>query len=329
MSIDLFGPLPNKKHVLVVQDTMPRFPAAALLPSTKAEPVIKAIATVYTAYGVPERHRTDNGPPFNSREFREFSKSKGIEVVHAYPYHPQGNPREILMKPLGKAMKASHFEGENPQVALDNFLSSYRATLHPATEIAPGDILLRYGYKSGFPAIQNKSDYQVEQGRTRDKQHKGLETKSTNESKKQKAMSIEIGDKVLIRDFVRKSKFAPAYIPEVFHAMELDDKGVVVMGRNVDIRRRHTDDVKIYFQEREQCGEANDDLAESKEEIGGNASLWERDDTGSEVNTEDREEWTDEEDQEVFEGDEYVDGKNNQEQRQRRPPAWHQKYVME
>ena len=92
-------------------------------------------------------------------------------------------------------MKASHFEGENLQVELDKFLFIQRHTT-PATEIAPGDILLRYGYKSDFPAIQNKSDYQVEQGRTRDKQHQGLRTKSTNEFKK--AMSIEIK----LRDFV-------------------------------------------------------------------------------------------------------------------------------
>ena len=109
VNIDLFGPLPDRKHVLVMQDTMSRFPAATILSSTKAEPVIKAIDKVYTRYGTPQRHRTDNGPPFNSQEFKDFSKLKGVEQVLSYPYHPQENPCETFMKPLGKALKSSIF----------------------------------------------------------------------------------------------------------------------------------------------------------------------------------------------------------------------------
>ena len=98
VSIDLFGPLPDKKHVLVAQDSMSRFPTAALVPSTSATPVIKELDKVYSAYGQPERHRTDNGPPFNSDAFRQYSDSKGIEQVLTYPYHPQGNPCETFKK---------------------------------------------------------------------------------------------------------------------------------------------------------------------------------------------------------------------------------------
>ena len=36
VSIDLFGPLPNKKHVLVVQDVMSRYPTAEIVPNTSA-----------------------------------------------------------------------------------------------------------------------------------------------------------------------------------------------------------------------------------------------------------------------------------------------------
>ena len=92
VSVDLFGPLPDKKHVLVVQDVMSRFPAATIVPNTSAAPVVQALDKVYASYGQPERHRTDNGPPFNSEEFAQYSSSKGIEQVYSYPYHPQGNP---------------------------------------------------------------------------------------------------------------------------------------------------------------------------------------------------------------------------------------------
>ena len=108
VSIDLFGPLAKKTHVLEVQDTMSRIPAVALLPITQAEPVIKAIDNVYTAYGVPKQHRTDNVRPFNSREFMEFSKSKGIELVYSsYPDNPRGNP--YLDEAIGKGYESFPF----------------------------------------------------------------------------------------------------------------------------------------------------------------------------------------------------------------------------
>jgi len=65
VNIDLFGPTPSKKHVLVVQDSLSRFPAATMVNSTAAKPVIKALESVYDTYGNPDVHRTDNGPPFN------------------------------------------------------------------------------------------------------------------------------------------------------------------------------------------------------------------------------------------------------------------------
>ena len=109
VSIDLFGPLPDKRHVLVVQDIMSRFPTATIVPNTSAPPIIKALDNVYTAYGQPQQHRTDNGPPFSSDEFARYSSSKGIQQVFSYPYHPQGNPCETFMKPLGKALKAAYY----------------------------------------------------------------------------------------------------------------------------------------------------------------------------------------------------------------------------
>ena len=71
VSIDLFGPMPDQKHVVVVLDAASRFPAAKIVSTTSAKPVLNAINDIYTDYGQPLSHRTDNGPPFNSDEFAE------------------------------------------------------------------------------------------------------------------------------------------------------------------------------------------------------------------------------------------------------------------
>ena len=121
------------------------------MPNTSATPIVKALDEVYTSYGTPQRHRTDNGPPFNSDEFSTYSSSKGIQQVLSYPYHPQGNPCETFMKPLGKALKAAYYNRDSAQQAIDEMLKSYRSTPHPATGVAPGDILFRHGYQTDFP----------------------------------------------------------------------------------------------------------------------------------------------------------------------------------
>jgi transposase InsO family protein len=63
--------------------------------STAAKPVLKALGNIYDSYGNPEVHRTDNGPPFSSAAFDEFSANRGIEHKKVYEYHPQGNPADI------------------------------------------------------------------------------------------------------------------------------------------------------------------------------------------------------------------------------------------
>ena len=111
MSIEILF-IQRGQHRLV--RPLSRFPAATRVQTTVAPPVIKALKNIYEAYGNPERHRTDNGP--------RFSKSKGIEHVETYPYHPQVNASETFIKPLEKALKTAYCSSGSSQDALDDLL---------------------------------------------------------------------------------------------------------------------------------------------------------------------------------------------------------------
>ena len=130
---------------------MTRFPAAKIVPGTSATPVLKALDTIYADFGQPKSHRTDNGPPFDSHAFQQFSNELGVTHIRTYPYHPQANPAETFMKPLGKAMKIAHHHRTDKEVALNKLLRDYRATPHSATGMAPGDLILRNGFNSELP----------------------------------------------------------------------------------------------------------------------------------------------------------------------------------
>ncbi len=181
VNIDLFGPMPDStRHVLIVTDSTSRFPAAKIVPSTAAEPVISELDNIYTEYGQPVSHRTDNGPPFNSKAFEDFSASTGIDHIKTFPYHPQANPAETFMRPLGKTMKIAHYNHMGKQQALNQLLANYRETPHPATGISPGDMMFRSGYRSGFPAKPPVTDKQAEEGRQKDIDQRSERTTKLN-----------------------------------------------------------------------------------------------------------------------------------------------------
>ena len=53
VAVDLFGLMPSRNHVVVVQDLASRFPAAKLVKSTKASNVLPAMADIYDNFGNP------------------------------------------------------------------------------------------------------------------------------------------------------------------------------------------------------------------------------------------------------------------------------------
>ena len=73
VAVDLFGPMPSSKHIVVVHDLASRYPAAKLVASTKADKVLPILGEVYDTYGNPEVQISDNGPPFNSKKMMEFA----------------------------------------------------------------------------------------------------------------------------------------------------------------------------------------------------------------------------------------------------------------
>ena len=143
VSVDLFGPMPSRNHIIVVQDMASRFPAAKLVSSTAANKVLPALADIYDAYGNPNTQLSDNGPPFNSAAMENFANQRDINLEKIPPLHPSANPVETFMRPIGKTMKIAHHKGQNEKVALQHLLQNYRDTPHPSTGVPPAAMLFR------------------------------------------------------------------------------------------------------------------------------------------------------------------------------------------
>jgi len=241
--IDLFGPMPDSKHILVATDSISRFPAAKIVSGTSAQQVLGALDSIYTDYGQPSTHRSDNGPPFNSEAFEDFSSKRGITHVKTFPYHPQANQAETFMKPLGKSMKIANFKGEDKQKALNQLLSSYRATPHSATGIAPGEAVFRHGYRSNFPNRRTLSENDLQKALEKDQENKHTRSDILNRSKYRKEQHFEVGELIYTRNN-KRTKFQPIFNPTPSTITAVGEGGVICTAGNGNIQRRHIDDIK-------------------------------------------------------------------------------------
>ena len=247
VAVDLFGPMPDKNHVIVVQDLASRFPAAKLVSSTNNQQVVPALGEIYDNFGNPNTQLSDNGPPFNSKEMEVFAEKRDIELKKTPPLHPQANPAETFMKSLGKTMKIAHENKTSKKEALSTLLKNVRDTPQQATGLAPGAMMFRDGYRSTFPRVSATTE-QVLKAQRRDKKQKEERESKINASKFRKETQINVGDIVILRNLNKKKKFDPHFTLEKYKVLEKSkDNTVIKVIRESDgmILRRHPDDIKV------------------------------------------------------------------------------------
>ena len=152
------------------------------------------------------------------------------------------------MKPLGKAMKIAHYTGSNEQKTLTKLLDNYRDTPDPATGIPPSGMMCRNTFSNTFPS-KAISDSEVELSKAHDHHLKEKREQAVNSSKYKKPSDIKIGDFVILKNFNRKSKFDPIFLPDQYMVTDATDHGrKLVVKRTSDnqLLIRHPDDVKPF-----------------------------------------------------------------------------------
>jgi len=88
ISVDLLE-VSNGEHLLVVVHHYSSLLGAILLKNTDAQQVIKSMEAIFRNHGLPEALRSDNGPPFASKELEGFLEYLGISQKNGVPYWPQ------------------------------------------------------------------------------------------------------------------------------------------------------------------------------------------------------------------------------------------------
>ncbi|XP_048577062.1 uncharacterized protein K02A2.6-like [Nematostella vectensis] len=117
VGIDLFE-LNGKDFVLTV-DYYSGFFEVDRLEGKTAKEVIRKIKPHVARHGIPDQIMSDNGPPFDSHEFRQFTNSYRIEHVTSSPGYAQSNGKvENAINTAKNLMKKATESNKDPYLAL-------------------------------------------------------------------------------------------------------------------------------------------------------------------------------------------------------------------
>ena len=90
--------------------------------SSKAGAVttIKKIKNMFSRIGIPEIVRTDNGPQFNSRQFKRFGKRLGIPIhTKSSPEYPRSNSlAEKTVQTAKNSLENAKEDNKDPHLAM-------------------------------------------------------------------------------------------------------------------------------------------------------------------------------------------------------------------
>ena len=175
LSIDFCGPIPTGEYLLVVVDEFSRYPVVHVTRSTSADTIMPLLDQTFASFGYPETIKSDNGPPFQSAEWKKFLTDRGIKHRRITPLWPQANAQaESFNKPLMKSIRAAIVSGQPWRSALVEFLRVYRTTPHSTTLFTPYRLLFGRDPRTKLPEVTDTQEKHVDDDivRSRDQEMK-------------------------------------------------------------------------------------------------------------------------------------------------------------
>lgn len=126
------------RDYLITVDYMSSYFEVDRLDSKTAKGIIPKLNKHMARFGIPEKVVSDNGPPFSSREFREFAKAYQFKHATYSPLYPQSNGKvENAVKTAKRLMKkASHARKDAHLSILD-----FRNTPSEGIGLSPAQVM--------------------------------------------------------------------------------------------------------------------------------------------------------------------------------------------
>jgi hypothetical protein len=201
---------------------------------------------MFSAHGIPNVIKTDNGPPFNGEECRNYAKTLGIKLEFSTPLWPKGNVEaERFMQPLGKALKTAKIEQRSWKQEMNRFLLQYRTSPHCSTGVPPAELLFNRTVKGQLPVLHQKSNVnRHKEARDNERKRQEYNEKCDRRVHRSRKDEIKVGDHVLVRQN-RQNKLSPTFDPTPYVVTKRQNSRVTarnktghVVTRNISFFKR-------------------------------------------------------------------------------------------
>lgn len=229
LAVDHMGPLPSKHYLLVVVDYYSRYKEVEVVMRTDAELTIQKLKKIFARFGMPLSMQADNGPPFNSQEFKTFCVDNNIRLNNGIPYWPQQNGEvERQNRSLLKRLKISQLEKRNWQDDLEDYLLMYRSTKHSTTMMSPAEMMFNRNIRDKLPSIREAKLNDDEAIRDRDTEMKEKGKQYADLKRRAAPNDIEEGDDVVLKRLKPTNKLSSTFEPATYKVKERHGSEVVV-----------------------------------------------------------------------------------------------------
>jgi len=164
IAIDFIGPFPRsasgKCYILTISDHLTRYIEACPVPrATSAHAISALLKHIIYRHGFPKIIIADQGPHFDSHEFKSFCTSANIELKFTPPYSPNVNGiceknNDTIKRTLAKLLHDNDCDWESH---LQPTIFAHNSSTHSVTKFSPFFLAHgrhpRFNCDSSFPTL--------------------------------------------------------------------------------------------------------------------------------------------------------------------------------
>lgn len=147
VATDLFD-YKNKKYLVVVDFYSNYIELAYLNNNSTSNSVIFQLKSIFARHGIPVQLVSDGGPPFNSKDFKNFLKEWDVEHITSSPHFPRSNGlAEVSVKIIKNIFRKCEESGSDYFTGLLH----YRTTSKTDGNKSPAELLMSRKLRTKIP----------------------------------------------------------------------------------------------------------------------------------------------------------------------------------
>ena len=213
VDIDFCGPFPSGDYLLVAMDEYSRFPEIEITKSTSAHATVPKLDKIFSVHKVPEEVKSDNGPPFQSEDFKHFAEYLGFHHRKITPGYPQANGEvDMIYVNVGKNHQVCHRRRKTMEAKIVSIPE--KLSHHTSTGIPPATALFNRSIRSTLPEVQKRARNN-ESLRAADAKSKHTMKEYADKRRNAAYSSIQPGDTVLVKQ-EKANKYSTPFNPRPY-----------------------------------------------------------------------------------------------------------------